>query len=111
MRISLRFLLFRLFRPKLAYAVTMGLFLVSLFISTKRGDLAIFLIVVAYVMKPIGTMKSKLFPLLSSVLSGSALIALALAGVGTYAIVDSNAHSTGITGQTQKTTSAGCSCH
>lgn len=42
---------------------------------------------------------------------GSLLVLLALAGIGGYAVTETTAHQEGITGQTQKTTNAGCSCH
>jgi hypothetical protein len=45
-------------------------------------------------------------------LSQSLLIVAALATVGTYAVVDTNAHVGGITGATQKPGSTnGCTCH
>ncbi|MDP4198688.1 MAG: choice-of-anchor D domain-containing protein [Bacteroidota bacterium] len=42
---------------------------------------------------------------------GSFLVLIALASIGSYAVLDTNARQGGITGQTQKTTNAGCSCH
>jgi len=48
---------------------------------------------------------------LSRLLTGSVLALASIAAVGTYAVLDTNAHSGGITGQTQKTTNAGCYCH
>src|SRR5579872_3918944 len=47
----------------------------------------------------------------SSIKSGSFLVVVILMALGSYAIVDINAHSTGITGETQKSTTAGCYCH
>src|SRR2546430_15317774 len=42
---------------------------------------------------------------------GSLMVLAGLSTLGTYAIIDSQASSGGISGQTQKSTSAGCSCH
>ncbi len=39
------------------------------------------------------------------------MVALVMLGIGSYAIIETNAHSSGITGLTQKNSSAGCSCH
>jgi hypothetical protein len=43
--------------------------------------------------------------------AGSLLVLAGFAIVGTYAVMDVGAHYSGITGQTQKTTNAGCYCH
>jgi hypothetical protein len=43
--------------------------------------------------------------------TGSSLVLASLTIVGTYAVMETNAHQDGITGQTQKTTNAGCYCH
>ena len=56
-------------------------------------------------------MKFSAFP--SQFLSFRSLwVLVALAGVGTYAVLDTNAYPTGITGVTQKPGSInGCTCH
>ena len=43
--------------------------------------------------------------------NGSVLVGLALLAIGSYAIRQSNAHSSGITGTTEKNTESGCYCH
>ncbi|MFI5202156.1 MAG: choice-of-anchor V domain-containing protein, partial [Candidatus Kapaibacterium sp.] len=52
-----------------------------------------------------------LFSKVARLRTGSAFVAAFLLGLGGYAIHETHAHATGITGQTQKTTSAGCYCH
>jgi hypothetical protein len=47
----------------------------------------------------------------SRIRRGSILSLALLAGIGWYALRETNAHENGITGQTQKSTNAGCSCH
>ncbi len=47
----------------------------------------------------------------SRIRRGSLLSLALLAGIGWYALRETNAHENGITGQTQKSTNAGCSCH
>ncbi len=43
--------------------------------------------------------------------TGSLLVIASLTAVGTYAVLDTNAHEDGITGQTQKSNNDGCYCH
>ncbi len=62
-------------------------------------------------MKLFGIVFRKLSSKIGIIGTGSLLALVSLAAVGTYSIMDAGAHYSGITGYTQKTTSAGCTCH